>query len=116
MPDSAFSFTTTPGRQDNTLILKLNGPLTLSSMFTFQNDFRAISVPVLIVDLSASPYMDSAGLGLIMNKHVSSETHGSKFLVAGVNDRIDALLELTRVKPLLVIYPTVEAAEDSLSR
>jgi len=69
---------------------------------------------VLIVDLSDSPYMDSAGLGLLMNYYVSAQNHGRKILLACVNERIQALLELTKVDGILKGYPTVEAAEASL--
>ena len=69
---------------------------------------------VLIVDLSDSPYMDSAGLGLLMNYYVSAQNHGRKILLASVNERIKALLELTKVDGILQSYPTVEAAEASL--
>ena len=70
---------------------------------------------VLIVDLSDSPYMDSAGLGLLMNYYVSAQNHGRQILLACVNERIAALLELTKVHGVLKSFPTVEAAETSLS-
>ncbi len=70
---------------------------------------------VLIVDLSDSPYMDSAGLGLLMNYYVSAQNHGRKILLARVNERIEALLELTKVDGILKSYPTVEAAEADLT-
>jgi anti-sigma B factor antagonist len=69
---------------------------------------------VLIVDLSEAPYMDSAGLGLIMNSYVSAQDHGKKMLLAAVNERITALFEMTKVKGVLPVFPTVEAAEASL--
>ncbi len=57
------------------MILKLAGPLTISTIFGFQNELRAMTPEVLIVDLSETPYMDSAGLGLIMNSYVSAQDH-----------------------------------------
>ena len=115
MNEAPFSYTTTPGKHDGTVILKLIGPLSLSTMFGFQNEFRALRPPTLILDLSETPYMDSAGLGLIMNEYVSAESNGRRFLVAAVNDRIHALLQLTRVDSILKLFPSVAAAEASLS-
>jgi anti-sigma B factor antagonist len=83
-------------------------------MFGFQDELRAKTPAVLIVDLSETPYMDSAGLGLIMNTFVSAQSHGRKLLLAGVNERITALFEMTKVKGVLPVFPTVEAAEASL--
>ena len=91
MLDQPLTHSFTPGKSEGTTILKLEGPLTLSSIFGFQNEFRTHTPQVMIVDLSESPYMDSAGLGLLMNYYVSAESHGRKLLLAGTNERIDSL-------------------------
>jgi len=114
MSESSFSYTTQPGPKEGTLIVRLNGPLTLTTMFGFQGDFRAMKPNVLILDLSETPYVDSAGLGLIVNQHVSATSAGKSFLIAGANFRVDALMEMTKVKQILKTFPTVEAAEASL--
>ena len=111
MPNDTMTFTYTPGQREGVMILKLDGPLTLSTMFSFQGEFRAMTPPLLIVDLAGTPYMDSAGLGVLMNAYVSANTHGRQLLLAATNDRIKALLELTKVDALLKSYPTVEEAE-----
>jgi len=102
------------GKKDGTTILKLVGPLTLSTIFGFQNEFRSHTPQVMIVDLSETPYMDSAGLGLLMNYYVSAEHHGRKLLLAGVNHRIVAMLEMTKVHTVLKTFDTVEQAEASI--
>jgi anti-sigma B factor antagonist len=114
MRDEPLTHSFTPGKREGTMILKLSGPLTISTMFGFQDELRAKTPPVLIIDLSETPYMDSAGLGLIMNYYVSAMDHGRKLLLAEVNDRIKALFEMTKVKGVLPVFPTVEAAEASL--
>jgi anti-sigma B factor antagonist len=114
MRDEPLTHGLTPGKREGTMILKLSGPLTISTMFGFQDQLRATTPQVLIMDLSETPYMDSAGLGLIMNYFVSAQSHGRKMLLAGVNDRIKALFEMTKVSGVLSEFPTVEAAEASL--
>jgi anti-anti-sigma factor len=114
MRDEPLTYSVTPGRSEGTMILRLIGPLTLSTMFGFQDDFRAMTPQVLIMDMSEVPYIDSAGLGLIMNYHVAAQDHGRKLLLAGVNDRVKALFEMTRVQNVLSTFPTVEAAEASV--
>ena len=104
----------TAGKRDGTTILKLVGPLTISTMFGFQNELRAVKAEVLIIDLSETPYMDSAGLGLIMNSHVSAQDHGRKLLLAGVNDRVTSLFVMTKVDAVLTSFPSVAEAEESL--
>jgi anti-sigma B factor antagonist len=110
----ALTYTLLDGRSDGVAILKLAGPLTLSTLFSFQDEFRALKPDVLILDLAQTPYMDSAGLGLIMNYYVSAENHGRKILLADVNERVQSLLQMTKVDSVLKSFPTVEAAEQSL--
>ncbi len=69
---------------------------------------------VMILDMSDVPYMDSAGLGLIMNYYVSATDHGRKLMLAGVNERVTELFKMTRVSGVLTSFPTVEAAEAGL--
>jgi anti-anti-sigma factor len=113
MRDAPLSHTTETGSREGTTVLKLVGPLTLFNMFGIQNELRAMNPPLLILDLSEVPYMDSAGLGLLMNVHVSAENGGRKFLLANVNERVGALLSMTKVDSVLAIFPSTEAAEAS---
>jgi anti-anti-sigma factor len=114
MLDDPLIHTYAAGKKDGTTILKLVGPLTLSTIFGFQNEFRSHTPQVMIVDLSESPYMDSAGLGLLMNYYVSAEHNSRKLLLAGVNHRIVAMLEMTKVDAVLKTFPSVEEAEASV--
>jgi anti-anti-sigma factor len=114
MRDEPLTHSFTQGQSDGTMILKLVGPLTISTMFGFQDEFRATQPQVLILDLSETPYMDSAGLGLIMNYFVSAEDHGRKLLLAGVNERVNELFKMTRVQGVLTSFPNTDAAEASL--
>jgi anti-anti-sigma factor len=113
MRDEPMTHSSTPGTKEGITVLKLSGPLTMLTMFGFQNDFRNMKPKVLIVDLSETTYMDSAGLGLLVNYFVSAEDDGRKLLLTGVNDRIKALFEMTKVHEVLKCYPTGADAEAS---
>ncbi len=113
MSDTPLTFSSTNGGKDGTVILKLVGPLTLSNMFSFQGQFRAMKPECLILDMTGVPYMDSAGLGLLTNYFVAAQDDHRKFLLAGVSERILALLEMTKVDQILKLYPSVEAAENA---
>jgi anti-anti-sigma factor len=111
MRDEPLTYSTSAGTREGTTILKLVGPLTLSNMFSLQTDMRALQSPLTIIDLSETEYMDSAGLGVLVNFYVSAQSHGRKTALVGVNNRIDALLDMTHVKTLLRSFPTIEEAE-----
>ena len=108
------TYSYTPSQREGTMVLKLVGPLTLSTMFGFQNEFRSMTPQVLVLDCSEIPYMDSAGLGVLMNHHVSAQDHGRKLLLAGVNERIAELFKMTKVDGVLSRFSSVAAAEESL--
>jgi anti-sigma B factor antagonist len=55
--------------------------------------------------------MDSAGLGVVMNYFVSAQDNGRKLLLVGVNDRVRALLEMTKVDSVLRMCDSVEVAQ-----
>jgi|SRR5579875_1666820 len=114
MFDAPLEVTAVPGERDGTTILRLAGPLTLRNLFGFQNEFRSLTPPILILDLSEVQYIDSAGLGLLMNGYVSAERAGRTFVLVGVTPRVYTLLELTRVHTVLKIHPTVAEAEAAL--
>jgi anti-sigma B factor antagonist len=111
MRDEPLVYSTAPSSKEGALIMKLSGPLTLANMFTFQHDLKTADARVVILDLSEVPYMDSAGMGVILNFHVSSARKNQRMIVAATNTRVHSLFELTKVDKILMLAPTVEAAE-----
>jgi anti-anti-sigma factor len=111
MLDKELSYTTSTGAKEGTVILTIDGPFTLSNIFQLQTELRTLKPARLIMDLTSVPYMDSAGLGVVMNYFVSAQAGGRKFLLVGVNDRVRALLEMTKVDSVLHMCDSVEAAQ-----
>ena len=111
MQDAPLTYTRTAGGREGLVIIKLTGPLTLRNIFQLQQDLVANPPHLTIFDLSEVPYMDSAGIGVLINYYVSAEKHGRRMALAGVSERIDALLELTKVRTLLRSFPTPAEAE-----
>lgn len=103
------------GSQDGVRILQIAGPLTIRNFFEFQELSRKETSPVLIIDLAAVPYMDSAALGSLLGIHVSCEKNGRKYALIGVNDRLQKLFTVCGVRNVLVIYPNLEEAETALA-
>jgi anti-sigma B factor antagonist len=100
------------GKLPGTRILVLNGPLTLRNMFELQTELRTPPQPELsILDLTGVPYMDSAGMGLIVNHYVSCQSQGKKMVVSGVCPRVLELFKITRVDSVVPQAATIEAAE-----
>ena len=113
MPD--FSMVWSDGKLEGERILKLTGPFTLSTMFEFQDAMRSNHPPILLIDLSDVPYMDSAALGSLMGVHVSCQQHGRRYALVGASERLQTLFRVSGVLVVLVIYSSLAEAEFALS-
>lgn len=113
--DGPMTYSRREGGRSGVVVMTLIGPLTLRNIFDFQKEIAVDPPAAMVFDLSQVEYMDSAGLGVLVNYYVSAQRNGRRMTLAGVSERIDALLEMTKVKDLLKSYPTVEAAENSLA-
>ena len=100
------------GTIPGTRILILNGPLTLRNIFELQELLRSAPAPaVSILDLSGVPYMDSAGMGLLINHYVHCHNNGRKMVAVGVSPRVLELFRMTKVDSVIPLAETAEAAE-----
>jgi len=106
----------TAGTNDGARILRLSGPFTLNGLFDFQAVVRPLTDPVLIIDLTEVPYMDSASVGAIMSVHTSTQRHNRKYALVGVCDRIRSMFDIIGLEGVLVTYPTLEEAQEKLGR
>jgi anti-sigma B factor antagonist len=92
-------------------ILRCSGPLVISTLFTFRDAIRAESARHIIVDLTEVPYVDSAGLGALIQAYISLKRDARTLALAGLNERANALLEMTNVSQLFRIYRTLAEAK-----
>ena len=91
--------------------MKLTGPLVLSKMFDFQKRLREEKSRGLIIDLSDVPYIDSAGIGVLVNGMVSCKNHNRTLVLAGVTERVMTVLRITKVDTLFHFAESKEQAE-----
>ena len=97
-------------------VLVLSGPLTASNSAIFQNAMRREDpADTIILDLSDVPYIDSAGLGLLVTAYVTRQKSGRKMVLSGINPRVQRLFEITRVAGLFLIFSNPEEAIAALN-
>jgi anti-anti-sigma factor len=111
------------GKAPSTVIFRLSGPFTARDMYgsltplDLQNmlDFKSTpseKPPTLnILDLTGVPYMDSAGLGIIVNHYEHCQGKGIRMIAAGVTPRILELFRMTKVDGIIPTAPTVEEVD-----
>jgi anti-anti-sigma factor len=102
------------GNREGLRILQLRGCLNIHTVFAFQDALKKETSPAIILDFSAVPYIDSAGLGALVAAHISSQKAMRKLVFAQMNTQVKALVEMTHVDQLLKAYPTIKDAEAGL--
>jgi len=85
------------GLQNQKRVLRLSGPLTISTLFEFQTLVRTNSSASLVIDFTNVPYVDSAGVGALVGAYVRHQKEGHSVTLAGVNDRVRGTLQVTQV-------------------
>jgi anti-sigma B factor antagonist len=103
------------GTRDGVRVLTAKGPLTIHTVFNFQEAVRNGPAPTMIVDLTGVPYVDSAGLGAMVAAHVGAQRAMHKLAFVGMNAQVKTLTEMTHVSQLFKSYPTVKDAEAALA-
>jgi anti-anti-sigma factor len=103
-----------PGDREGLRILHLKGSLNIQTVFTLQDALKKETSPALILDFSAVPFIDSAGLGALVAAHVSSQKAMRKLAFAEMNAQVEALIDMTHVSQLFKTYSTVKDAEAAL--
>ena len=111
MPKETLQVETRPGKAPDTRVLRLAGSLTLSSCFDLQDRLRADTSSCLIVDMTDVPYVDSSGIGCLVNGYIAQHMAGGRMVLVGVNKRVLETLHETRVQQFFSIFATVEEAE-----
>lgn len=103
-----------PSRVADVTVFRLKGPFTLSTMFAFQESLREPALKGTIIDLSGVPYMDSAGLGVLLGQFAHTQRNGGKFALVGISQRVRTIFEITHTDEVLPIFATQADAEDKL--
>ena len=64
----------------------------------------------LVVDLSAVPFMDSTGLGVLVGRLKQIRLHDGSMRLVCAHDRVLKVFVITGLDKVLAIYPTVGEA------
>jgi len=86
------------GLQKQKRVLKLSGPLTIATLYEFQNLVRTDASASLVLDFTKVPYVDSAGVAALVGAYVRHQKAGHTLTLAGVNERVRGTLKVTQVE------------------
>jgi anti-sigma B factor antagonist len=105
------SSTTPPQSRPNVLPLKGEIDLHVSPTVTASLNEMIEKKPVrLVVDLSDVSYIDSAGLAVLIEGMQKVEGYGGKFMLAGLQETVRSIFEISRLDQVFQIFPDADAA------
>lgn len=105
-----------PSQSPDVTVFRLNGPFILGTMFELQAAFREPAIKGVIIDLSGVPYMDSAGLGVLLGHWSHTQRGGHKYALVGMSPRVRTIFEITHTDTVLPIFATQADAEASFAK
>ncbi len=112
MNEELASSNTTP-RQNRTKVLPLKGEVDLHVSPTVTaslNEMIDKKPQRLVVDLSEVSYIDSAGLAALIEAMQKVEGYGGKFMLAGLQETLRSIFEISRLDQVFQIFPDTDAA------
>ena len=102
-----------PGLPNGPHILRLSGPLILTTLAEFQTKVLADQSHNLILDFTEVPYVDSAGIGALVRLHVRHQRDERGLSLVGVNERVRGALEIAHIEQFFQFFDTLEVAQAS---
>jgi anti-anti-sigma factor len=102
---------------DGVCVLRLQGRFVTGSdaeLLSAQNSLKDIGIAKAVIDLRAVPYIDSTGLAVVVELHKSLANRGGQLFLAGANQRVREVLEMTRIGEIVPLFEDVEEAETAL--
>jgi anti-sigma B factor antagonist len=64
----------------------------------------------IVIDLSGVDFLDSTGLGVIVGVLKRVRTHGGDLAVAGAEDHVRKVFDITRISDVVSMYDTADDA------
>ena len=99
---------------DGVNVVVISGRLVLGKdldhIETLINDLIKQTPAVVVFDVSALDYADSAGIGTFVACLTVIRKSGGEMRLAGGNARMQRLFQITGIQSLMPMYPTVAAA------
>jgi len=98
------------GSNGSQSVMRLNGKLSLETVHNFMQTFRPEPAAHLILDLGGVSFLDSAGVGALVQLFVHRRSKGQIFALTGLSKQSSAVIQVAGLNKLLPIHASVEEA------
>jgi len=99
-----------PGSNGQQMVMRLDGRLNLETVHNFIQTLRPEPATHLILDLGGVSFLDSAGVGALVQLFVHRRNHGQTFALTGLTKQSGAVIQVAGLTKLLPIHASVEEA------
>ena len=100
-------------QQDRPNVLPLKGEIDLHVSPVVAESLTAMidkKPERMVIDLSDVTYIDSAGLAALIQAMQKVEAYGGKFLLAGLQETVRSIFEISRLDQVFRIFPDTDTA------
>lgn len=102
------------------LVIKLNGELDHHNAIRIRQEADKLierkNIKHIIFDFTATTFMDSAGIGVIMGRYRKVIFIGGKIAVTNVNMSVDRIFRISGLYKIIEKFDNVEAALNAMQR
>jgi len=99
-----------PESNGNQTVIRLDGKLSLETVHNFIQTMRSEPAAQLILDMSGVSFLDSAGVGALVQIFVHRRSQGQSFGLTGLTKQGSAVIQVAGLTKLLPIHGTVADA------
>src|SRR5882757_1004843 len=86
------------------MVIRLNGKLSLETVHNFIQTLRPEPATHLILDLSGVSFLDSAGVGALVQLFVHRRNQGQTFALTGLTMQSSAVIQVAGLNRLLPVF------------
>jgi anti-sigma B factor antagonist len=98
------------GTNGSQTVMRLNGKLSLETVHNFIQTLRPEAAAHLVLDLGGVSFLDSAGVGALVQLFVHRRSKGQAFALTGLTKQGSAVLQVAGLTKLLPIHASLEEA------
>jgi anti-sigma B factor antagonist len=99
-----------PESDTSHLVTRLSGKLSLETVHNFIRTLRPEPAAHMILDMSGVSFLDSAGVGALVQLFVHRRNKGQTFAMSGLTKQGNAVIQVAGLAKLLPIHVSVEEA------
>jgi|SRR5882724_924498 len=97
-------------------VIVLTGALTIETVTEFNQSLRDDPAPILLLNLTKLEWLDSAGVGSLVQLLVRRGKANNALAIAGLTSRNQAVLQVSQLLRLFSVFPTPDHAVEHFAQ